>query len=207
MGVNGFLISWAMIRAISAQAARRLERTTSETSSITAIRAPGSAERQRHRHDAPPLAGPGLELFGDGRAADALEDLPDARASPRPERPRRAWRRRACRRQSAGRRGVGEEHAPVLAVGHHTGRELGEQRREAFLLARERIRLLLEAPRHVEEGAHELAQLLVGRLGEMRREVAAGDGPGPLDQVGHGPRDAHGQAPRDRRGHEKHEER
>ena len=46
IGVSGFLISCAMIRAISAHAARRFERTTSETSSMHGHPRALSAERQ-----------------------------------------------------------------------------------------------------------------------------------------------------------------
>ena len=84
IGVSGFLISCAMIRAISAHAARRLDRTTSDTSSMHGHPRALAAERQRHRHDAPSLAGPGLDLDGlDGRVRDR-EDPRGARriASP-----------------------------------------------------------------------------------------------------------------------------
>ena len=199
IGVNGFLISCAMIRAISAQAARRLERTTSETSSITAIRVARSAERQRHGHDAPPLAGARLELLGDRARRDALAGPPARRASPRPGKTSSSVGAVGAAAAERRRRGVGEEHAPVLAVApprRPSGWESSVARRS---FSRESASVCSLRLRDMDRKARTSSRSSSsGGSASCGEKSPRGDGARPLDEVGHGPRDAHGQAPRDR---------
>ena len=158
-----------------------------------------AAQGKRHRDDAPPLPGPGLDLDGEtrprrersrirrtSRHALSREDLLE----------RRAVRASAAERR---RRRVGEQHAPVLAVRDDARGQVGEQRREPLLLPQQRVGLGFQAARHGEEGAHELLQLLVRRLRQAGREVAARDRAGPFDEIGNRARDPQRQAARDER--------
>ncbi len=199
IGVNGFLISWAMIRAISAHAARRFDRTTSDTSSMTAMRRPppprGSGTvttRQRSPGRGSSSADTWTPETGEhvcARAAIASPGKTSSSVAPS-TRPRPRW----------ADAGLASRTVAIRAVGHDTGRQLGEKRRQALLLPGQRLRLLLQAARHVEERPDELAQLLVGRLVELRREIAARDRARSLHEIRHGPGDAHRQPPGDRRG-------
>ena len=205
MGVNGFLISWAMMRAISAHAASRLDRTRSDTSSITAMRvpAPPSGSGTVTTRQRSPARGSSSSDTSSGLARSSACRTPSI-ASPG----KTASRVRPSESPPPEHRGgrIGEDHSPVFPVRDDARRQPGQQRREALLLAGQGLGLLLQAARHEEKRAHELAQLFVRRLGQVRREVPAGDRARALDEIRHGPGHAHGEAARDRGRDEEDEE-
>ena len=157
----------------------------------------GTAQGQRYRDHAPSLAGARLELgrlapaAARERASQPLHRIPGkdvleglAAGAPASE---------------LGGRGIGEEHGAVVAVGHDTGGQLGEKRGEAFLLARQRVGLFLQASGHVEKSPDELPQLFVRRLRQLRGEVSPRHGARPLDEIRDRSGNPHGEPARDRR--------
>ena len=118
-----------------------------------------SRQGERHRHDAPPLPRPGLDLDGEIRRVRVLQD---------PARPRDVL----SREDLVDRRGVRASAASAAAAGFASKRALPpetrrrrrssrEQRRDPLLLFQQRLRLRLQAARHGEESGDELFQFFV----------------------------------------------
>jgi hypothetical protein len=116
---------------------------------------------------APSLAGPRLDLSREERAGEPSEGSPDFRHPLTGKHVLQCDTVRASAAQGRGRR-VREEDRAVRAICDDSGRQVREERREALLLPRESVGLFFQAARHREEGAHQLPELLVGRLLELR---------------------------------------
>ena len=161
-----------------------------------------AAERQRHRHDAPALAGPRLDFHGDEEIARVHERVAHGRHRLSREDLLESLRLRAAAAER-GRGGVCEQDASSFPKRDDSRRHVGEQGRDALLLLEEGLGLLLQAARHRQEGAHELLELLVGRFGQAGREISPRHRAGPLDQVRHGASYSQRQTARDQRRKEK----
>ena len=194
-----------MIRAISAQAASRFERTTSDTSSMTAIRTPSPPSGRgtgTTRQRSPGRGSSSSDTCAAPKRSSAARTAPHRLA--REDVVQRRGLRRG-RRPARGRR-VREQHAPVLADSATTPAVSWESSVASRSFSRDSASVCSFRLRDMERNARTSSrQLLVRRLGEVRREVSARDRARSLDEIGHRPRDANRQAPGDRGGKEEHE--